>query len=82
MRSIDTGDIQRFIAAASKAGLGPKTIRNHWATVSLILNAALAQKYVDAILPKPKLPRRPKKKARFFTLKDVVHRGFFDRGHS
>jgi integrase len=72
MRSIDAGDIQRFIAASMAEGLDPKTIRNHWGTVSLIWNAALAQKYVDALLPKPKLPRRPKKKARFFTLKDVA----------
>jgi integrase len=27
---------------------------------------------VDALLPKPKLPRRPKKKARFFTLTEVA----------
>lgn len=72
MRSIDTGDLQRFIASAAASGLGPKTIRNHWATVSLIWNAALSQKYVDAMLPKPKLPRRPKKKARFFALADVA----------
>jgi integrase len=52
--------------------LDPKTIRNPWGTVSLIWNAALAQRYVDALLPKPKLPRRPKKKARFFTLLEVA----------
>jgi integrase len=28
--------------------------------------------YVDVMLPKPKLPRRPKKKARFFTLNEVA----------
>lgn len=38
---------------------------------SQIWQAALAQTYVDAVLPKPKLPRNHKKKARFFTLKDV-----------
>ena len=51
--------------------LDPKTIRNMWGVVSLIWNAALAQKYVDAMLPKPKLPRKPKKKPRFFTLEEV-----------
>lgn len=53
-------------------GLDPETIRNHWGTVNLIWNAALAQKYVDVLLLKPKLPRRPKKKARYFTLDDVT----------
>ena len=72
MRSIDAGDIQRLIAASMKEGLDPKTIRNHWGTVSQIWNAALAQGFVDSALPKPKLPRRTKKRARFFTLKDVA----------
>jgi hypothetical protein len=52
-------------------GLDHKTIRNFWGTVNLIWNAALAQKYVDALLPKPKLPRRPKKRAKFFTLAEA-----------
>jgi hypothetical protein len=39
--------------------------------VSPVWNAALAQKYIDAMLPKPKRPRRPKKKPRFFTLAEV-----------
>jgi hypothetical protein len=43
MRQIDAGDIQRFIAASVAEGLEPKTVRN----LSLIWNAALAQKYVD-----------------------------------
>jgi integrase len=72
MRTIDAGDIQRHIAASMRDGLAPKTIRNHWGTISLIWNAALAQRYVDALLPKPKLPRRAKKKAKFFTLVDVA----------
>jgi integrase len=72
MRAIDAGDLQRFVAASMAEGLDPKTIRNFWGTASLIWNAALAQKYVDALLPKPKLPRRPKKKAKFFTLVDVA----------
>jgi Phage integrase, N-terminal SAM-like domain len=49
MRQIDAGDIQRLIAAMVSEGLEPKTIRNHWGTVSLIWNAALAQKYVDVM---------------------------------
>jgi integrase len=72
MRAIDAGDLQRYIASSMADGLDPKTIRNHWGTVSLIWNAALAQKYVDAVLPKPKLPRRLKKKARYFTLDNVA----------
>jgi integrase len=38
--------------------------------MSLIWQAALAQKYVDAALPKPKLPKLARKKPRFFTLSD------------
>lgn len=72
MRTIDAGDIQRLIASGMKEGLDPKTIRNWWGVVSLIWHAAHAQKYVDVLLPKPKLPRRLKKKARFFTLSDVA----------
>jgi integrase len=86
MRAIDAGDIQRFVAASMKEGLDPKTLRNYWGTANLIWNAALAQKYVDALLPKPKLPRRSKKRAKFFTLADVAriivasegeHRAFY-----
>jgi integrase len=72
MRQIDAGDIQRFVAASVAEGLEPKTVRNLWGVVSLVWNAALAQKYVDAMLPKPKLPRRAKKRARFYTLSDVA----------
>jgi integrase len=72
MRAIDAGDIQRLIASGMNEGLDPKTIRNWWGVASLIWNAAHAQKYVDALLPKPKLPRRMKKKARYFTLTDVA----------
>ncbi len=72
MRAIDAGDVQRFVAASMAEGLDPKTIRNFSGMVNLIWNAALAQKYVDALLPKPKLPRRAKKRARFYTLTDVA----------
>ena len=72
MRHIDAGDIQRLIAAMVAEGLAPKTVRNLWGTISLIWTAALAQGYVGAVLPKPKLPRSPKKKARSFTLSDVA----------
>jgi integrase len=76
MRSIDAGDIQRMIAsrmAQKENPWTPKTVRNVWGTVNQIWQAALAQKYVDALLPKPKLPRRPKVKARFFRLQDVAN---------
>jgi integrase len=72
MRKIDAGDIQRLISSMTKEGLDPKTIRNLWGTVSLIWQAALAQKYVDALLPKPTLPRKSKKRPRFFTINDVA----------
>jgi hypothetical protein len=39
----------------------PKTIRNLWATVRLIWDAALAQGYVGRVLPKPRLPRVSRK---------------------
>jgi integrase len=72
MRKIDAGDIQRLISAMDSEGLDPKTIRNLWGTVSLIWNAALAQKYVDSVLPKPKLPRKAKKKPKFLRLTEVA----------
>lgn len=71
IRQIDAGDMQRTVAGMTTEGLNPKTIRNVWGVASLVWNAALAQKYVDALLPKPKLPRKPKKKPRFFTLSEV-----------
>ena len=72
MRKIDAGDIQRLISSMTREGLDPKTIRNLWGTVSLIWQAALAQTYVDALLPKPTLPRKSKKRPRFFTLNEVA----------
>jgi integrase len=71
MRTIDAGDIQRLISRLTREGKEPKTIRNLWGTISLIWRAALAQKFVDSILPKPKLPRTVKKRPRFFKLSDV-----------
>jgi integrase len=52
-------------------GLEPKTIRNLWATVRLIREAALAQKYADSLPPKPKLPRLSKKRPRYFRLEGI-----------
>jgi integrase len=79
MRSIDAGNIQRLITSLlnpngpSVKPWKPKTVRNLWGTISLIWKAALAQKYVDAELPKPKLPKKPKVKPRFFKLSDVAN---------
>lgn len=73
MRSIGAGDIQRMIASAMAEGLGAKSVRNLWGTVSVIWNAALAQKYVDSLLPKPKLPRRSRVKPQFLRLQDVAN---------
>ena len=71
MGSIDAGDIQRLISRLTREGREPKTIRNMWGTISLIWQAALAQKFVDSTLPKPKLPKAVKKRPRFFRLADV-----------
>ena len=72
MRQIGAADMQRLIAVMEAKGYEPKTVRNLWATVRLIWDAALAQGYVDRILPKPKLPRGTKKKPRYFRLDDVA----------
>jgi integrase len=72
MRSIGAGDLQRLIAATEAEGLEPKTIRNLWATVRLVWDAALAQGYVDRLLPKPKLPRAARKAPRYFRLEDAA----------
>ena len=71
MRTIDAGDVQRLISRLTREGREPKTIRNLWGTISLIWRAALAQRFVDSTLPKPKLPRAVKKRPRFFKLADV-----------
>jgi integrase len=72
LRQIGVGDIQRVIAQMETKGYQPKTIRNLWAVVHLIWEAALAQGYVDKSLPKPKLPRAPRKRPRYFRLDDVA----------
>jgi len=72
VRQIGAGDLQRIIAAMEAEGYKPKTIRNLWVTVRLIWDAALAQGFVDRILPKPKLPRHTRKKPRYFRLDDVA----------
>lgn len=72
MRQIDAGDVQRLISKMMAEGNAPKTVRNRWGVVSLIWQAALAQRYVDATLPKPKLPKNVKKKPRFFSMSDVA----------
>lgn len=71
MRAIDAGDVQRLISRLIREGREPKTIRNLWGTINLIWQAALAQKFVDSTLPKPKLPKAVRKKPRFFKLADV-----------
>jgi len=72
MRQIDANDLQRLVVNCQAEGLDPKTIRNIWGLINLLWQAALAGKYVDSVLPKPKLPRKFKTKARFFLLEDVA----------
>ncbi len=72
MRQITTGNLQRVISAMVGDEYKPKTIRNLWATVRLVWSAALAQGYVDPVLPKPRLPRISRKVPRYFRLGDVA----------
>jgi integrase len=72
IRQIGTGDLQRIVAAMDAEDYEPKTIRNLWATARLVWDAALAQGYVDRVLPKPKLPRVSRKVPRHFRLEDVA----------
>ena len=71
VRTIDAGDVQRLISRLTRESKEPKTIRSLWGTISLIWQAARAQKFVDSTLPKPKLPSAAKKRPRFFKLADV-----------
>jgi integrase len=72
IRQIGPADVQQLIAKMDAEGYDPKTIRNLWATLHLILEAALNQGYSDKSLPRPKLPRALKKKARHFLLAEVA----------
>jgi integrase len=72
LRQIGAADVQRLVARMEAEGYEPKTTRNLWTTLRLILDAALAQGYVDRVVPKPKLPRACKKKPRYFRLTDVA----------
>ena len=72
LREIGAEDLQRFIAGMEAKKCDPKTIRNVWITIRLVWSAALAQEYVDGILPKPKLPRALKKRPRYFLLSQVA----------
>jgi len=71
MRSIGAGDVQRLIAQMKKDGKKPHTIRNVWGIINQIWKAALDQRYVDAVLPKPQLPRNVKPKPKYFMLDEV-----------
>jgi hypothetical protein len=71
MRTINAGDVQRLIAASTADGLSPKTIRSLWNAISQVWQAALAQKYVDVVLPKPKLPRNSKNDSQAANLEAV-----------
>jgi integrase len=72
IRGIDTGDVQRFVVYLTAQGYKPKTIRNFWITLRLILNAAVTQEYADNIPHKPKLPRAFRQKPRCFTTEEVA----------
>jgi integrase len=71
LRIIGPADLQRFVSDLSAEGLAPKTIRNYWITLRLILQAALTQGYLEALPVKPKLPRAYRKSPRCFTLEEV-----------
>ncbi len=72
LRQIGAADVQQLVAKMDAEGYEPKTTRNLWATLRLILEAALAQGYIDRMVPKPKLPRASKKKPRYFRMADVA----------
>jgi integrase len=61
-----------LITSLYAKGMAYKTIRNVWGVISMIWAAALAQKYVDVVLPKPKLPRNPRRHPRCFTMDEVA----------
>jgi len=72
LREIDSSSFQSFISDLSAVeGFEPKTVRNYWITYRLILQAAVTHGYLDAIPPKPKLPRAYRKSPRCFTLEEV-----------
>jgi integrase len=72
LRQIGADDVQRLVAKMEADEYEPKTTRNLWATLRLILDVALTQGFVDKLIPKPKLPRASKKKPRYFRLADVA----------
>ena len=72
MRSIGAGDVQKIVSGMVAKRIAPKTIPNVWGVISMIWAAALAQKYVDAAVPKPKLPRSPRRNLRCFTMDEVA----------
>lgn len=72
MRQIGAAEVQRVVATMEAEGYSAKTIRNLWTTMRLIWDAALAQTFVDRVLPKPKLPRMTRSKPRYFRLEDVA----------
>jgi len=73
MRQIDAGDFQRVIAKMEVERRSPKTIRNLWSTTRLIWEAALAQRYVDTLLPKPNSREFTRRYLGIFDL-GVLHR--------
>jgi integrase len=72
VRQITAADIQRFVSSLQADELEPKTIRNHWITLRLILGAARTQGYADQIPEKPKLPRATRKRARWYPLEETA----------
>lgn len=61
MRLIEDGDLQRFVASCTAEPEDHPQLRG---TASRLWDAAFEQKYVDAVLEKPTLPRRRRPKAR------------------
>jgi integrase len=72
MRKITIAELQPLVSKMHDDKMSPKTIRNVWGVVSRIWKAALTRGYVDAVLPKPEMPNRRKKTARFFTLDEAA----------
>jgi integrase len=72
MRKITIEDLQPLLSKMNDDKMSLKTIRNVWGVVSRIWKAAMTRGYVDAVLPKPEMPKPRKKPGRFFTPNEVA----------
>ena len=72
VRQINAADLQRFVSNLQGKEYSPKTIRNMWVTLRLILGAGVTLGYIDQIPQRPKLSRIIRGIPRFFNLEEVA----------